>query len=78
MVRTFLKVYVELGSYFLFLQEQIKISSSSHANASPSLSLPNPHPSSLLPTDHIVEGVFAATDARCPKDKDGDPDALPS
>ncbi len=24
MVRTFLKVYVELGSYFLFLQEQIK------------------------------------------------------
>jgi len=24
MVRTFLKVYVKLGSYFLFLQEQIK------------------------------------------------------
>ena len=24
MVRTFLKVYVELGSYLLFLQEQIK------------------------------------------------------
>jgi hypothetical protein len=24
MVRTFLKVYIELGSYFLFLQEQIK------------------------------------------------------
>jgi hypothetical protein len=24
MVRTFLKVYTELGSYFLFLQEQIK------------------------------------------------------
>jgi hypothetical protein len=24
MVRTFLKVHVELGSYFLFLQEQIK------------------------------------------------------
>jgi hypothetical protein len=24
MVRTFLKVYLELGSYFLFLQEQIK------------------------------------------------------
>ena len=24
MVRTFLKVYVELGSYFLFLQELIK------------------------------------------------------
>jgi hypothetical protein len=24
MVRTFLKVYMELGSYFLFLQEQIK------------------------------------------------------
>jgi hypothetical protein len=24
MVRTFLKVYVQLGSYFLFLQEQIK------------------------------------------------------
>ena len=24
MVRTFLKVYVELGSYFLFLQEHIK------------------------------------------------------
>jgi hypothetical protein len=23
-VRTFLKVYMELGSYFLFLQEQIK------------------------------------------------------
>jgi hypothetical protein len=23
MVRTFLKVYMELGSYFLFLQEQI-------------------------------------------------------
>ncbi len=23
MVRTFLKVYIELGSYFLFLQEQI-------------------------------------------------------
>ena len=35
MVRTFLKVYMELGSYFLFLQEQIKdiiiiTSSSSH------------------------------------------------
>jgi hypothetical protein len=28
MVRTFLKVYMELGSYFLFLQEQIKASSS--------------------------------------------------
>jgi hypothetical protein len=25
MVRTFLKVYMELGSYFLFLQEQIKV-----------------------------------------------------
>ena len=24
MVRTFLKVYMEFGSYFLFLQEQIK------------------------------------------------------
>jgi hypothetical protein len=24
MVRTFLKVYMKLGSYFLFLQEQIK------------------------------------------------------
>jgi hypothetical protein len=24
MVRTFIKVYMELGSYFLFLQEQIK------------------------------------------------------
>ena len=24
MVRTFLKVYMELGSYFLFLQEQVK------------------------------------------------------
>jgi hypothetical protein len=24
MVRTFLKVYMEIGSYFLFLQEQIK------------------------------------------------------
>jgi len=24
MVRIFLKVYMELGSYFLFLQEQIK------------------------------------------------------
>ena len=24
MVRTFLKLYMELGSYFLFLQEQIK------------------------------------------------------
>jgi hypothetical protein len=24
MVRTFRKVYMELGSYFLFLQEQIK------------------------------------------------------
>jgi hypothetical protein len=24
MVRTFLKVYMELGSYFLFVQEQIK------------------------------------------------------
>jgi hypothetical protein len=24
MVRTFLKVYMELGSYFLFLKEQIK------------------------------------------------------
>jgi len=24
MVRSFLKVYMELGSYFLFLQEQIK------------------------------------------------------
>jgi hypothetical protein len=24
MVRTFLKVYMELGSYFLFLQEQTK------------------------------------------------------
>ena len=24
MVRNFLKVYMELGSYFLFLQEQIK------------------------------------------------------
>jgi len=24
MVRTFLKVYMELGSYFFFLQEQIK------------------------------------------------------
>jgi hypothetical protein len=24
MARTFLKVYMELGSYFLFLQEQIK------------------------------------------------------
>jgi len=24
MVRTYLKVYMELGSYFLFLQEQIK------------------------------------------------------
>ncbi len=24
MVRTFLKVYMELGSYFLFLQEQIE------------------------------------------------------
>jgi hypothetical protein len=24
MVRTFLKVYMELGSYFLFLQEEIK------------------------------------------------------
>ena len=24
MVRTFLKVHMELGSYFLFLQEQIK------------------------------------------------------
>jgi hypothetical protein len=24
MVRTFLKAYMELGSYFLFLQEQIK------------------------------------------------------
>ena len=24
MVRTFLKVYMELGSYFLFLREQIK------------------------------------------------------
>ena len=24
MVRTFLRVYMELGSYFLFLQEQIK------------------------------------------------------
>jgi hypothetical protein len=24
LVRTFLKVYMELGSYFLFLQEQIK------------------------------------------------------
>jgi GTPase involved in cell partitioning and DNA repair len=24
MVRTFLKVYMELGSYFLFLEEQIK------------------------------------------------------
>ena len=24
MVRTFLKVYMELGSYFLFLQEQLK------------------------------------------------------
>ena len=24
MVRTFLKVFMELGSYFLFLQEQIK------------------------------------------------------
>ena len=24
MVRTFLQVYMELGSYFLFLQEQIK------------------------------------------------------
>ncbi len=24
MVRTFLKVYMELGSYFLFLQEQMK------------------------------------------------------
>jgi hypothetical protein len=24
MVRTFLKVYMELGSYFLFLQKQIK------------------------------------------------------
>jgi hypothetical protein len=24
MVRTFLKIYMELGSYFLFLQEQIK------------------------------------------------------
>jgi hypothetical protein len=24
MVRAFLKVYMELGSYFLFLQEQIK------------------------------------------------------
>jgi hypothetical protein len=24
MVRTFLEVYMELGSYFLFLQEQIK------------------------------------------------------
>jgi len=24
MIRTFLKVYMELGSYFLFLQEQIK------------------------------------------------------
>ena len=28
MVRTFLKVYMELGSSFLFLQEQIKTSSS--------------------------------------------------
>jgi hypothetical protein len=24
MVRTFLKVYMEIGSYFLFLQEEIK------------------------------------------------------
>ena len=33
-VRTFLKVYMELGSYFLFLQEQIKdiITSSSSSN----------------------------------------------
>ena len=29
MVRTFLKVYMELGSYFLFLQEQISKTSSS-------------------------------------------------
>ncbi len=33
MVRTFLKVYMELGSYFLFLQEQIKdIIISTHAD----------------------------------------------
>ena len=31
MVRTFLKVYVELGSLFLFLQEQIKVTSSRRA-----------------------------------------------
>jgi hypothetical protein len=35
MVRTFLKVYMELGSYFLFLQEQIKdIIIPAHANLS--------------------------------------------
>ena len=35
MVRTFLKVYMELGSYFLFLQEQIKTSSSIPLRMSP-------------------------------------------
>jgi hypothetical protein len=43
MVRTFLKVYMELGSYFLFLQEQIKdiiIFSCTGTNVLPCISLP--------------------------------------
>jgi uncharacterized membrane protein len=40
MVRTFLKVYMELGSYFLFLQEQIKdiiINTAGRAGQSPTI-----------------------------------------
>ncbi len=53
MVRIFLKVYMELGSYFLFLQEQMKdiiIMGDAGMNASqsfrlPSVLLPPPPPS---------------------------------
>jgi hypothetical protein len=48
MVRTFLKVYMELGSYFLFLQEQIKdiiiirLGPAEPGPASSSVQLPEP------------------------------------
>ena len=60
MVRTFLKVYMELGSYFLFLQEQIKdiiiisaLSTSMCVRASPPTARGAAQSSKTEPNDEI-------------------------